>query len=123
MRHSCLANRDDNVDGRKSHQIRRVLTSYRGLLVLLEIIVHKTKDERGLQESSALSIIHTRCRRPHTFPTAASPSSTSLTLLLGLGAFDSDMVVAIVAYVQLPRRVVETVDINTDGYRELRCVM
>lgn len=32
--------------------------------------------------------------RMHTFPTAASPSSTSLTLLLGLGAFapaDSDM--------------------------------
>lgn len=74
---------------------RRVPTADSGLLVLLEIIVHETEYEGGLeievgqrQHFSEISPVR-RCYsrgRECTFPTAASPSRTSLTLLLGLVA-------------------------------------
>ena len=64
-----------------------------GLLVFLKVVVYEAEDERGLCCCSV------RCglARPklwycRTFPTAASPSRTSLMLLVGLGALGSAMV-------------------------------
>lgn len=75
-------------------------TSNGRLLVLLKIIVHKAKDERRLWQRHWLachppySVGSILCLARSTFPTAASPSNTSLTLLLGFGALtaaESDM--------------------------------
>jgi hypothetical protein len=67
-----------------------------GFFVGLEGIVDEAKDERGLQVGVSMGISEgVSIARWRTLPTAASPSSTSLTLLLGLGALgagESDIV-------------------------------
>lgn len=62
------------------------------LFVLLEVVVDEAQDKRGLPAVS----MRKPCFQPngaHTFPTAASPSRTSLTLLLGLAAFPESAMV------------------------------
>ena len=66
-------------------------TTDRWLFVLLENIVHEAEHEGGLMPSDGLAseMISEKgileAQENHTLPTAASPSSTSLTLLLGFG--------------------------------------
>lgn len=66
-------------------------TAYGWLFVFLEIIVHEAEHERRLLQSDGLAseMISKKgaleARQGLTLPTAASPSSTSLTLLLGFG--------------------------------------
>lgn len=80
-----------------------------GLLIGLEVVVDEAQYERGLQ-AATLSAMSQRAmlyasgimlrahvgwnteKMPLTLPTAASPSSTSLTLLLGFGASAMDSV-------------------------------
>jgi hypothetical protein len=64
-------------------------TANRRFLVLLEVIVHEAHYKRRLKGSSASSS-HRMPKSvnqidPLTLPTAASPSNTNLTLLLGFG--------------------------------------
>lgn len=76
---------------------RRSRTTNGWFLVLLEIVVDKAQDERGL-----VRVTISRCQSLRqnrrlqwsgpTLPTAASPSSTSLTLLLGFGAAAAESV-------------------------------
>ena len=85
-------------EGGKGMGIDRLLTTDCWLLVLLKVVVDKAQHQRRLAMGLAPGN-----RKPgrgaggrvgnavagHTFPTAASPSSTSLTLLLGLGALSA----------------------------------
>lgn len=58
-----------------------------GFFVGLEVVVDETEDEGGLMGRLSDGCLGTMgLGIEGTFPTAASPSSTSLTLLLGLGA-------------------------------------
>lgn len=67
-------------------------------LVLLEVIVDEAKDERGLVRRCQSAFCHSLRQSSRlqwsrlTLPTAASPSSTSLTLLLGFGAAAAESV-------------------------------
>ena len=67
-----------------------------GFFVGLEGIVDEAKDEGGLWIGVSMEVSGgVDIARWRTLPTAASPSSTSLTLLLGLGALgagESDMI-------------------------------
>jgi hypothetical protein len=60
-----------------------VRTAYCGFLVLLEVVVDEAHYERGLFERLAFRISSFNREKRATFPTAASPKSTSFTLLLG----------------------------------------
>lgn len=74
-------------------------TTNRRLFVLLEVVIDKAEHQRGLVPGERIASAHdstgggTSRGGHHTFPTAASPRSTSFTLLLGLGAapFESAM--------------------------------
>jgi hypothetical protein len=66
-----------------------------GFFVGFEGIVDEAKDEGGLWVGVSVAGGVSELANCPTLPTAASPSSTSLTLLLGLGALgagESDMV-------------------------------
>lgn len=89
----------------RRHRARGILgTSYGRLFVLLEVIVDESQNQRGLFQVKLFpcvspSVTHVQPESTegqyNTFPTAASPRSTSLTLLLGFGVFalvGSDMV-------------------------------
>lgn len=66
-------------------------TSNGWLFVFLKVVVDKAHNERRLDSESARGSHCTSLWR--TFPTAASPSSTSLTLLLGLGCAEASAIV------------------------------
>ncbi len=72
-----------------------MLTANGWFFIFLEVVVYKAHDERGLGRLSAVSHVYEVPVESPTFPTAASPSRTSLTLLLG---FDCAAASAIAVY-------------------------
>lgn len=95
----------------------QLLTTNSGFLVLLEIVVDEAQDERRLHLCVSFRLYRTGASEAHsrTLPTAASPSRTSLTLLLGLlGAAPESAMVIVSSGVELPEK--GTMDV---GYRPL----